>query len=77
MKNTLLALALLLVSGCCASNLDAKYVETNEAFLRFIDLEIEAGVYKPDETSRASIEAQRDANAKARAVVEADKGASK
>ena len=71
MRNLIAACALLLVTGCC-HNLQRPYVESMEATRVAIEVDVTAGLYKPDARSRKTLDDWKAANVDALAVLEAE-----
>ena len=74
MKRMLFALTLLagLCTGC-QHNLQEPYVESMEATYKAVMLDVEKGLYKPDDLSQATLDKWKKANEDARKVIDSDK----
>lgn len=72
MKRMILTLCLL-ASGC-THNLQASYVDAMEETYEAIQLDVEKGLYKPDDLSQATLDKWKKANEDARAVLDSGKG---
>lgn len=61
----------MLLSGC-VHNLQRPFVEASKAFYEAVEADVEAGLYKPDKHSKATLDAYKQALKDADKVLESD-----
>ena len=64
------ALSVVLVLAGCCTDLQEDYIEANEKTHAAILLDVDAGLYTPDDKSQATLDSWKLSNEKARAALE-------
>jgi hypothetical protein len=72
MIRTIALASVIAFTGCCGSGLQKEYVGAMEATRRAVEADVDAGLYKPDARSRATLDRWKAANDDAAAALLAD-----